>query len=539
MKQRATQVTSTFVLLLVGASLLGAFQNCSQAKFATAYDNLTSTGLEANAETIYTELNTPKTFTANFKTNISGLSLSIVGSSTLESGSTLTISNAGARTLTYTPVNGFRGTDTAVVRLSDNYGHVIDDALTLVVDNPFHDLQPAMATRTSGCISCHARVASSYITDFGAGDRYFFGKSVMAYGGNPLNGGGDSMYADRYTGEISLMSAQFKSQIILPDVALGFDLSAQIDAIINAGGVTAQLVPAARAISAQSKPTNTIADYMRTLETQKNGAYYATTSDAANILVKSSVYIGAPSVARMKAATEIGSARMAFYENSSTSPALSGVVDRSSYFELKSVTCDGDLVLNGTVYLNNLSLTTDTGCRIYATGSVFIEGPITYKQIHPSPTDLTNLQITSASWINFGVGLSHCETNQNPGWYVSNPGQTPTNMRLKVYGAPMRSTPDSNAVQALSDSWINEQSKVTGFIDASCRAGANPRAVSYSRLFVNAPRIDSRYTGQFTGVIVSEIAMFGLSTFDFTYDPVFNKVPVLPFLDVKDFLSVQ
>ena len=86
-----------------------------------------------------------------------------------------------------------------------------------------------------------------------------------------------------------------------------------------------------------------------------------------------------------------------------------------------------------------------------------------------------------------------------------------------------------------------EQS-ISGFQDASCNSnslGIAPREVHFERLLLNAPRIDSRYQGQFTGVVIAEVALMSLSKFSFTFDPVFSRVPVLPLLLPSDYLLVK
>ena len=86
------------------------------------------------------------------------------------------------------------------------------------------------------------------------------------------------------------------------------------------------------------------------------------------------------------------------------------------------------------------------------------------------------------------------------------------------------------------------QSSITSFQDASCgknAAGEFSREEHFDRLLLNAPRIDSRYTGQFNGVIIAETVLMSLSRFSFSFDPVFSRVPVLPLLLPSDYLIVK
>jgi hypothetical protein len=66
----------------------------------------------------------------------------------------------------------------------------------------------------------------------------------------------------------------------------------------------------------------------------------------------------------------------------------------------------------------------------------------------------------------------------------------------------------------------------------------NRASIEFTGLLLNAPVVESRYLGLFKGTIVSEIALFGLGSFYFDYDPVFNSAPALPLLP-SDILSVN
>ncbi len=530
-----------FTLGALALLLVVGFQNCSKVGFEQAKDSLLSFG--DSSQYVYTDLNTPKTFKPDFTLKPEKLVPTFEGGAatlTLDSGSTLKLAGTTDGSVIYTPATGFRGTESTTIYLKDNYGEQLANKVTFVVANPLHALQPAMAIRTPGCISCHANVASSFITDFGAGNDYFFAKSYSAQGINPLQGAGVSMYSDRMSGEISWMTAKFGSSVIVPKVKLGFDLAGHINSILIRGGVSSNFVAAAQAMAAKSTAENTLFDYVNAAESSKSPTTASGHSPALSVVEKDSVYIGAPNEALLIARTKVGSELSKFFKNSNASPELAGLVDKGSYFEAQSLTCDGDLVVQKPIYLNNLVLRTDSGCRIYATKSIFVNGPIQYEQITPGPSNETNLQLVSSFWINFGVARHHCESASNPGWYQqNNPGSNPIDHRLDSYGAPTREAQTPAQVSAMTARMKSELALIAGFKDASCEAGAKPRVVGYDRLLLNAPRVDSRYTGQFKGVLISEIALFGLSSFAYTYDPVFSRVAVLPFLEVSDYLKVE
>ncbi len=79
--------------------------------------------------------------------------------------------------------------------------------------------------------------------------------------------------------------------------------------------------------------------------------------------------------------------------------------------------------------------------------------------------------------------------------------------------------------------------KFPSFADASCRPDG--RSVSFERILLNAPIVQSRYQGRFSGTIIAEYTLMSLNTFVFAYDTTFDNVTILPFLDSKTYLDVQ
>jgi hypothetical protein len=56
----------------------------------------------------------------------------------------------------------------------------------------------------------------------------------------------------------------------------------------------------------------------------------------------------------------------------------------------------------------------------------------------------------------------------------------------------------------------------------------------------NAPAVHNRYVGNVIGTVIAEYALMSLGgRFKFQFDPVFRRVPVLPFLDHKTYLAVE
>ena len=62
---------------------------------------------------------------------------------------------------------------------------------------------------------------------------------------------------------------------------------------------------------------------------------------------------------------------------------------------------------------------------------------------------------------------------------------------------------------------------------------------TYKHLLLNAPVVMSRYSGNFQGTVIAEFAMWRLSQFTFSFDPVFTGVALFPFLDYSKILSIK
>ncbi|MBC7464464.1 MAG: hypothetical protein H7256_00600 [Bdellovibrio sp.] len=415
----------------------------------------------------------------------------------------------------YSPSHNFRGSDFYEFIAKNSFGDISKKKVILTVGNPFRDLEPSMAIRGVGCVSCHLSTGSKLISDFGYGDKYFFGKQAYNAGLEPF-AAPFSFYNDHGGG--GFLSSILK-EILVPNVDLPFSL-------VKYGASGSGTFSAAQAAA------TTLPQYMNAVR------------GSATVTVKSEVFIGAPSPATISSRTGLGDSPFVYLKNQDSSPELSGLINKGSYFEASSLTCDGDLTINGTLFLKKLELKTNDGCRIYVTGPIFVNDNITYVQITAGPTNNTNLQLVSGRWINLGIGTSHCENNVDypittPSWYKNAKAGselTPFSHRMLNYTIVSRDMQQDNVqLKAIEDS-------VVGFQDASCRTsinGESPREVHFERLLLNAPRVDSRYIGQFNGVIIAEVALMSLSNFSFLFDPVFSRVSILPLLQPSDYLVVK
>jgi hypothetical protein len=380
------------------------------------------------------------------------------------------------------------------------------------------EFEPALAIRGSACITCHARIRSTIITDFGYGDSYFWGAPGESGSLGPFNG---SIYGDFYGAEPNKTAwgtAQIDGRIIVPKTRFAFNLR-------TAAGRDLASQPAYR----QALDASSLAQYLRAVENQK--------PNPSTVIEKKRVFIGAPDAATLEARFKIppGSETKLKYVKSDakTSPDIKGIGFSSSggYFtNAREVECDGDLFVRGALFLNHAVISTQNGCRIYATGPIFLQDEVEYKNSNNS-ADRANLQLVSAKAIFLGVGDKSCDATDK---------DSPLSRRL-VSGyaistfytrdAHSKSIPPKKAGQSIYD----QGKLIPSLEDASCRDSA----VSFSRLLLNAPQVHSRYRGKFAGLVIAEIALFRPGSSDFVFDPVFREVPVLPILRDTDYLRVE
>jgi hypothetical protein len=374
--------------------------------------------------------------------------------------------------------------------------------------------EPALAVRTSACITCHAKIYPGFITDFGYGDGYFFGKS---WGGSRLGPFDGSIYGDFYGGEpnkTGWFTAEMGKIVVVPKAPFDFDLGA-------AG---------TKLSSAYRKPlqARTLAEYLSALEAQKK--------NPATIVEKERVFIGAPNAATLESRFGIkpgSGTEFKYIKDDKTSPEIQGITllsGKGFFSNTAEVACDGDLFIRGTLFLNRAAIATKSGCRVYATGPIFVQDAITYKNLGGS-TDKTNLQLVSAEAILLGLGDKSCDAAAK---------DSPLSRRL-VSGYAISSFFTRDAVRrSISPKdfgqGIYEKGKmIEDLEDAGCRDDT----LGFSRLLLNAPQIHNRYKGRFKGLVIAEVVLFRLGKSTIEFDPVFKEVPILPMLNDSDYLEVK
>ncbi|MBK7960183.1 MAG: hypothetical protein IPK04_02535 [Bdellovibrionales bacterium] len=459
---------------------------------------------------VTTKLNTPIEFTltALLEPKLTGLTVD-VSSISSQTGILNRIAGADFQ-FKYSPNFGYRGREVLTISAKDSQQNLVKFNVTIVVGNPLQLIKPALAIRGMGCIQCHARVKSNIITDFGYGSPFYFNENM---GGSWWKSGG--LYGD-HANAFSTMKLSPTVNVIVPSAPLPSRIA----------GLTG---------------TSILARYIQ------SRFAVADDPDTKNVLVKekSKVYIGAPSDSDVVRDFSLSSGtRLAYFKNSETALPLSGLSDKNTYFKNEGVlNCEGDVALRGPAYFVNLQVNSATGCRIYVIGSVFIFGQIS--QTNASET--RNLQITSTRSINMGLGAmkknnAFCDPNSSYATDTANFGTSSlTNRYYSFWTVPSQVVRGELNPSAFGASVLAEataiESKEGVLLDASCRPEG--RNVSFDRILLNAPSVQSRYEGDIIGTIIAEYSIMSLGKFKFQYDEVFDKVPILPFFDNKIYLDIE
>jgi hypothetical protein len=355
--------------------------------------------------------------------------------------------------------------------------------------------KPALVVRGTGCIMCHGRFESNVVTDFGFGSSYYFGGQTVA-GFSPFT---NHIYGDHAE---NWQTAKIWGKVITPRAPFSYS-------------------------TGSGQVNTTLANYLRSKLSSPDATTAAPVVEEAN-----NVYIGAPTSARIlqvAGAMPVEHPQWKHISVPATDVTGLELAPGNQYVQNKpgeELVCAGDLIVDGVLFLNQLRLRTDNrGCRIYVTKSVFIQGPISYlgAAIH------RNLQISSARAIIMGLGPSATDGGAS---------NTLSNRLRDFFTRPGYFTRDeSGSTQEKLERIVQDGSYIVDLIDASAQA-PHGRQVSFERLFLNAPNYQSRYLGQFKGVIVSEFALGSLGNFAFRFDSVFEHVSILPLLLPTEYFAV-
>ncbi len=527
--------------------------NLLDQRVQTAYN----TPISWNAS--YTGLRVDQTISLDVTSGKNSLTIQDVGQ--------IQILDAALFKINFIPSIYFRGeTQIWLFAHNANKKQVSQAKVTLAVGTNLNLHQPALAMRAGGCITCHAEVHANVITDFGYQSPYYFGQNVSS--SFAWNDG--TAYGDH------------EAFFTYPDGSQGIGSWTRLKlfdgySISNPGKI---YIPQAElpkgpqsAIGGGSK----LKDYVS--HRLSHSTYPA--SQSAQIIEKKSIYIGAPTKARLLEAFAWSNSDQSKGYKFISDPngwALSGLntsYQRPSQNLFKNdtsvVVCEGDLLIDGGLLLNSAKIKTRTGCRLYVTGNVYIYGTIDLVTDSQNDFSLKNIQISSSQAILMGLGSlwkqgSHCEQGQMDsgywGYYAQRDywtqGLSPeqkqaydqgiadsAKYRLSYYwGIPNYNTRNGGDPKAYSEMIYSQmQAQIGQRYDSACEP--EKRNVGYQRIILNAPVLHSRYAGVIRGSVIAEFPLMPLglgdnqSRFRFEFDPVFEKVNVFPMLKEQDFLKVQ
>jgi hypothetical protein len=140
--------------------------------------------------------------------------------------------------------------------------------------------EPALAVRGAGCITCHAKIHSAFITDFGYGDPFFFGNASGGIKVGPFNG---NIYGDFIAeqGKTSWLTAEMYKEIIVPQAPLSINPKDAAGSGLNN-----------RSSYHDALRAGSLKEYLQALESQK--------TNPAPVIEKDRIFIGAPDTATLE-----------------------------------------------------------------------------------------------------------------------------------------------------------------------------------------------------------------------------------------------
>ena len=451
------------------------------------------------------------------------------------------------------------------------------------VEASIRSIKPALAVRGVSCLVCHSQINANVITDFGYGDSWFMDS------GSWESEGWYSNYFDTWqsasiNGQVFIPSANVNTQVYLaagtplPGTMKLLDLF-QTPYTFTQYWMQNNFPTYNSASNGQIIPMTYAAGFPA-MSARVNSAMTVgiiPPSDQAAVVEKSQILIQAPQTSDIQGLVPAFAASpgtVAFQEIRSaevTLPHTNFILAGSGQNQYIThptgdgdlLICYGDVVINGPLFLNNVTIATDAnGCRLYVAGTVFIQGVVNYFTANNN----SNLQISSSRAILMGLGttlVSNYTTDPTTlrngtviassiidrlDWIngdIRNPLVRPGSDYSNAQGLYALAFADANIVNGITLAQQVSQNVVAGnLVDAADPAYTvfvnnvltNP--TNYTAMFLNAPLVESRYLGLFKGTIVSELALFRLGQFNFQYDPVFENISILPLL-TGDILIAQ
>ncbi len=282
----------------------------------------------------------------------------------------------------------------------------------------FPKLRPVMAVRGGACLSCHAKIHSDFITDFGYGNKFFFGDSRFKYDGKEPQKHHFNIYGNWAGGysTISLFQDIVVPQVYNNDPAFLADYSKP--QLGNSSSDPIQGVQVKDIMNSKFIfPDINNGSAYRFLEQPAVGKEQdmKTAGLRGKVVARKKVWIAAPTDEQLDYIKRISSAKPALSQQnidfvfSTPDSRIQGLfveVNPAKQFEYyvsnrnRRIYCVGDVFIDSPLFLNEVEVETDDGgCRLYVKGSVYIQGDVKYVTLSKTP----NLQISSTKAIMMGV----------------------------------------------------------------------------------------------------------------------------------------
>lgn len=288
-------------------------------------------------------------------------------------------------------------------------------------ERPYGKIIPGFAIRGIECLSCHGHVKGNLFTDFGYGDPFYFGKNV-----------------DQWTGTAyrpdNLANLLVEGDIYVPKRVLPY--------VSNTSNIKSTFLNTARTKSPSifAKYNGTpnrnyieLKDFVEVMNPRLSSVPLSGTprGHTGDIFSRDVIQITAPSSQAIKEAISLPTTELlakteyknVFLYRASKLDKIEGLILKSNDYNFEGyarnsfnpdepLKCYGDFMVDGPIFLNNATIETDIkGCRLYSTGTIFVQGPIKYSG--PSK-DEANLQLSSARAILMGMkSISRAYKNAN------------------------------------------------------------------------------------------------------------------------------
>ena len=350
--------------------------------------------------------------------------------------------------------------------------------------------QAVLAVRDISCAFCHAQVTSNVITDFAAGTDDTTAEHTYRKLMYQLN------YTPAATDIMGDPQPLIGGNLIVPKADIPM-----IDDTSNCGYTNDG------AARSKTKQKRALTDSLSKCVQPK----FKWGASSGKIIAKNKVSINPVSkpedIKAIVGSSKLSSSGMALVGDSK----LTGITgsSQSGFTAANNVSCEGAVVFDGPVLLKDALITTENGCRIYSTASIFVFGNTKVSESSAN----ANIQLMSPIFV--GIDISLVDITKRLNYQV--------NSQLKV----------SRGSGSELDKIITSDATKLGITN---QAGASSSA--YSRFAAAAPVVYSRHGGNFSGAIVAEHFIGRIGKLSFTFDPVFKDGVTALFPEIKRALVV-